>query len=236
MSDELSWYLEPPESAAGRPVPPGPPYRSPTTRTDTLAIVAASTGAFPLLPPLGIVLGAVAIRRLRRSHRRGLGLAQAGLIGGIVWSVAIVAAAGFLLWRQHELAAARDAAGRLVDAGRVPTSDVRAGDCLPGEMPAAGASWVDVTPCAARHSGEVYDVRALPAGDYPGEAAVRAAATTECAGAWQVGLDATTRAKAAAARGSLTVLVPTRSGWSAGDRGIACIVATDARTGALAGP
>jgi len=83
VPDELSWYLQPPESSA-------PAYRCPASAVDPFAVAAAATGGFPVCPPLGIVFGALALQRLRRSGRRGHALAQAGFVGGVVWTGAAV--------------------------------------------------------------------------------------------------------------------------------------------------
>lgn len=181
VSDDLRWYLDPPESAGPRgSLPPeAPRYQPPGSgrRRKQVVVVAA-------------ILGAVGV-----------------LIGGVV---------GFNAWRGAELAAERDGTGAVTGAGRVPTSELRIGDCL--QVPAPQSSWVEVVPCTQGHDAEVYDVQALPAGAFPGADQVAADATSRCARAWQH-----TRGRdgdAAASR--LGALAPTASGWSDGDRDIAC--------------
>jgi hypothetical protein len=117
-------------------------------------------------------------------------------------------------------------------AGRVPTSDLRAGDCLMMPSPTTATRWVHVSSCAVGHTGEVYDVRALPSGPYPGADGLRAAATAECAVSWHDGFSAAVRDGAATAAGSLALLLPTEAGWNGGDRGVACVLATPDRSGA----
>ena len=233
MSDELGWYLEPPESAAGRSLPTPPTYRPPSNRPEAMAVAAAATGALPLLPPLGIVLGAISMGRLKRSRRRGLRLAEAGFVGGILWSVVLVGAVALVLWRQNGLAAVRGEDGQVIRAGRVTTADVRAGDCLVLPGPATASGWMQVSSCGVGHTGEVYDVRALANGPYPGAEGLRAAATAECAVAWHDGFPAAVRNAATAEAGAMAVLVPTEAGWNAGDRGISCVLATASRTGTI---
>ncbi|MDQ1681678.1 MAG: hypothetical protein QOH99_219 [Frankiaceae bacterium] len=198
-----------------------------------MAIAAAATGAVPLLPPLGIVLGVLSKSRLKRTGRRGLRLAEAGLVGGIIWTVVLVGAVAFLLWRDHELVAVRGDAGQVLRAGRVPTSELRAGDCLMMSWFTTPTRWVHVSSCLVRHTGEVYDVRALPSGPYPGAEGLRAAATAECALSWHDGFPASVRAAAATGAGSLALLLPTEAGWKGGDRGVACVLATPDRWGAV---
>lgn len=84
---------------AGPPTPPltPAPLAPAPVGTDGLAVAALVTSL--LLPPVGAVLGPVALRRLERTGRRGRGYAAAGtVIGGIVTALAVlVVALGLLL-------------------------------------------------------------------------------------------------------------------------------------------
>lgn len=70
----------------------GPGYTAPRLRSDPLAMAAMIWGLLSLIPVFGvvaIVLGIVAVRRLRRSYDSGEGMAWLGLFLGsvstIVW-------------------------------------------------------------------------------------------------------------------------------------------------------
>lgn len=60
---------------------------------------------------------------------------------------------------------------------------VRTGDCFDQDAPASvSASEVEVVDCSEPHEFEVFHVEELPKGDFPGEAAVSAAAVEACEG------------------------------------------------------
>jgi hypothetical protein len=155
----------------------------------------------------------------RRSSAVGIALAVV-VLGAVV-------AAG-LQWRAHRLVAARSTGGGVVASGHVPTSELRAGDCLSALPGGTTTGWVDLVPCAAAHTGQVFDVGALPDGGFPGADSVRSAVRDQCALAWNDGQPSEARAGAATRRETLAMLLPTASGWSSGDRGYACVVASAA--------
>jgi hypothetical protein len=84
-------YGQAPGGAQGYAGPygyPGPypyPYPPMRPRTNTLAILALVFGF--VCAPAAIVLGAVARRQIRRTGEEGMGLATAGLVLGIVFTV-----------------------------------------------------------------------------------------------------------------------------------------------------
>jgi hypothetical protein len=170
-----------------------------------------------------------------RPPRRGGRAGAAGLIIALV-VLAAITAAGFK-WRDQRLVAGRSSGGGVVTAGHVRTSDVLAGDCLSALPGSATTGWVDVVPCAVSHVGQIFDVGALPDGDFPGADAVRSAVRDECATAWHDGAAASdgpasdgpaSDGGAGAAALSLTMLLPTQTGWSSGDRGFACVASASA--------
>jgi len=99
-----SWN-QPPSSTPGFYPPMYPPPR----QTSAMAI-GALVGAF-FFPPLGIVLGHIALSQIRRRNEEGRGMAIAGLVIGYVhtalWLLVIVAYVIFFAWwateiQQHE--------------------------------------------------------------------------------------------------------------------------------------
>ena len=65
----------------------GPGYTAPRPRTDsgaTAALTCGLLGFIPLVGVAGIILGTVALRRLRHSYDSGEGMAWLGLILGVV--------------------------------------------------------------------------------------------------------------------------------------------------------
>lgn len=89
-------YQAPPTAGGPYGPPPGAPYGYPygypyppvRQATNTLAILAL-VFAF-VFAPAGIVMGAVARRQIKRTGEDGMGLATAGLVVGIVFTVLMV--------------------------------------------------------------------------------------------------------------------------------------------------
>lgn len=96
-------YGPPPGPGYGNPYGyPYPPLRRPTNTLAILALVFAFVFA-----PAAIVMGAVARRQIRRTGEEGWGLATAGLIVGIVFTVLsliwIIAVVTFLATTVHDV-------------------------------------------------------------------------------------------------------------------------------------
>ena len=75
---------------------------------------------------------------------------------------------------------ARDASGKVTNTSDAYVEDLRAGDCFSG----AGRTEVDsitLIPCASPHESQVVTVFTMPAGPWPGEDKVVAAAEDGCA-------------------------------------------------------
>lgn len=132
-----------------------------------------------------------------------------------------------------------DEAGRdsssdeITSAGTADVFSLKVGDCFDDE---SGDEITDVpgVPCAEPHDNEVYHSFEMPEGDYPGAAAIDAAAEEECVGAFEsfVGLP---YQESVLGIGPIT---PTEAGWDeADDREVLCIVYdVEAQTeGSLAG-
>jgi peptidyl-prolyl cis-trans isomerase B (cyclophilin B) len=95
-----SWN-QPPSSTPGFYPPMYPPPR----QTSAMAI-GALVGAF-FFPPLGIVLGHIALSQIRRNNEEGRGLAVAGLVIGYVFTalylLGIVIYVIFVAWMVSEV-------------------------------------------------------------------------------------------------------------------------------------
>lgn len=130
--------------------PAGPPFRPvaphPTGRTDGLAVAALVTGF--LVPPVGAVLGPLALRRIGRTGRRGRGLAVAGAtVGGIVTLLGIlVLVLGLLLGLASRASGDAGAPG---PAGTAATTQCGGSTCT---VTIDGAGTVDIVGAAGRES------------------------------------------------------------------------------------
>ena len=94
------------------------------------------------------------------------------------------------------------------------------GDCL-ANVPDSGAdvTGIRAVSCDGEHNGEIVGVREQPDGDFPGVAAIDAAAESACRAAFEtyVGTSFET------SRLGMFFLYPSSETWDAGDRQIACL-------------
>jgi hypothetical protein len=164
---------------------------------------------------IGPILCLVALHQIRRTGAAGRNLAVAGLVVSGAWLALVAVAVTVAV----ATSADRDGAGRIVDAGAVRSTDLRPGDCL-ARVPTEATASVDAVPCGTPHQAQVLDAFPLPAGSYPGEDEVTAAAEEGCAA--RVSDELATRADDGEL--GLTCLYPLSSGWRAGDREITCLV------------
>jgi hypothetical protein len=169
---------------ASFPVPgPGHDEREHRPGTNGLAIAALCCGIAGFVPfaaVVAIVLGIVALSQLKRVVQAGRGMAIAGIVLGALWI------AGFAALIAIGIATdSSDSGGSrpLTSAGRdVTVDELKAGDCFnDGSTPdSKDVGDVTVVPCTTPHRSQVVTVFDLPAGRYPGEDKVVAAADKGC--------------------------------------------------------
>ncbi|MEU1459447.1 DUF4190 domain-containing protein [Streptomyces sp. NPDC005727] len=214
-----------PQGPYGPPLhPQGPAYQpwaqgySPFNRpapVNGLAITSLVFGVLCCLPGVGLVLGLIALRQIRRRGERGTGLAVGGSvlsgIGLALWALLLATggAAGFWEGVQE---GARDGAN----------SSLVKGECFdaPGGLLSGGTGVVTGVPCSGAHDGEVFASFRLRDGGYPGDDSVTGTADERCYGlrdtyamdAWAVPDDV-----------DVYYLTPTERSWSAGDREVTCV-------------
>ncbi|MFG2604425.1 DUF4190 domain-containing protein [Streptomyces sp. NPDC048514] len=221
-----------PGGAHGLPLPYRPwtqgyrPHNLPAP-VSGLAIASLVLGVLCFLPGVGLVLGLVALHRIRRRGERGEGLAVGGAvlsgIGLLLWALlfATGGAAGF--W-QGVRDGARD---------RASVSPAR-GECFddPGGSLSGETYDLDTVPCAGEHDGEVFASFELTGGRYPGEGTVTRVADERCRGlrdgyamdAWAVPADV-----------DVYYLTPTAHSWAAGDHEVTCVFGSTTEGGDLTG-
>jgi Septum formation len=134
-----------------------------------LAVVALVTGVLALVP-IAVACGIAALIGIRRTGRRGHGMAMAGLVASAAWVIAAVAVGtvgvithGFkkpVTVKYHESAVFK----------------LQEGDCV--NM--TNGQVVTVLPCTTPHEAEVFATFTLPAAAWPGTAAVRQQASSGC--------------------------------------------------------
>ncbi|MEU6671639.1 DUF4190 domain-containing protein [Streptomyces sp. NPDC046727] len=190
------------------------PYNHPAP-VNGLAIASLVLGVLCFLPGVGLVLGLVALRQIRRRGERGTGLAVGGSVlsgvGLVLWVLLVATGGASELWEGFK-EGARDGA----------TISLAEGECF--DAPGGGLSGVthdvDKVSCAGAHDGEVFASFRLPGGAYPGHGSVTETADERCWGlqdgyamdGWAVPQDV-----------DVYYLTPTEGSWAAGDREVTCV-------------
>ena len=210
--EQAPWLsLPPPDPWTDRPLP-NPPV--PTDKHDGFSIAALVLGIAPVLGGiLGIVFGAVALRRIRRTGQKGRGMAIAGIILGAVWFVGLAAAVAI----PALLGPSRDTTGAVTSGGDISPQDLQLEDCLKDAV-GGRTRTVRVVPCSQPHALSVYAIFPLEGSVFPGEAAAIRFAKGGC----DRRLAERFGAKAPA---NYFYLRPTEGTWANGDRNVKCLVA-----------
>ncbi|KUH40080.1 MULTISPECIES: DUF4190 domain-containing protein [Streptomyces] len=162
------------------PVPPPPGAPLPSANTNGLAITSLIAGVVCLVPPLGLVLGAVALRQIKRRGERGKGLAIAGMVLSLISSLLI--AVGFATGAFGD---ALDGVRKVKDevASSHSAFSLRTGDCF--DQPGGTAKEQEVervksVDCATPHDAEVAGSFQLAGSAYPGVPAIEKLAEERC--------------------------------------------------------
>lgn len=195
----------PPQQPYYGPPPPGP-YPPPQPATNWWAIVSLVFGLLGGVL-ISVVCGIVGLNKAKQG-RGGRGLAIAGLVLSGLWVLLLIVGVAIYL---------------AVDGtGSVDAADAKVGDCL-AEIPDGGrVLFIDVVGCEEPHKGEVFALFTMPAGDFPGQAAIDGY-QDRCAPA----LPGYSTEAAEDPEVGLFVLYPTEDSWEDGDRAVTCIATTD---------
>jgi len=186
-----------------------------------LAVVALITGLLALVP-IAVACAIAALIGIRRSGRRGHGMAIAALFASATWlimgsAVGTVAALthGFkkpVTLKYHESAVFK----------------LRVGDCVSTR----NGQLVTVLPCTAPHEAEVFATFTLPASAWPGTAALRRDASSGCASRLTGYINPQLAISLAQ-----SYVYPNKVAWTAGTRTVVCEVraASGQLTGSVRG-
>jgi hypothetical protein len=195
--------------------------------TNGLAIASLVT-SLSCLPPLGLLLGILGLRQIRRRGDRGRGLAVAGVV---ISSLGIVVIALFVTL---------GVAGAF-EEGNTQVRDLKAGQCfntVDHSLTDYGAdgvrsTTVDVVPCGDPHDAEAYAVVPLdsgPDGGYPGLDAAAQDSSAMCATAADSYLGDNTSADGM----DIFSYMPPEGAWNNGDRDVTCFFGSP--SGKVTGP
>ncbi len=190
---------------------PGPGYPPPLQKpgTNGFAIAALIFGIIGGVL-LGFIFGFIALSQTKRTGQNGRGMALAGIILSAMWTVGVILA--IIL---------------LVTTSAVPTTALQPGDCVNNLRDSTEVQSLPGVPCTQPHEGEVFAVFDLPAGDYPGEAAIGEQITNEC-----VARLSSYSSSASQNSGDLRLVTiyPLEQDWNRGNRGVVCIAAAASGT------
>ncbi len=194
-----------------------PGWQPPRPRQEPLAVAALVTGVLGL-GPVAVVLGAVGLHRVRARARRGRGLALAGLVLGIVGTLAWAALAAVTV---GTALASRPLPGDVTEPRDAHAVQLVTGSCL-ADLPAtAQVDQVRVVPCAGEHRAQVLTAYAFDDDQaWPGDAEVVARTSAACT--------LTDEERATGLR--LVAWSPTEGSWAAGDRTGLCLAVSDRPT------
>lgn len=202
------WGAPAPGASWGQQAPP--PGR------EGFSIASLVLGIIPVFGGiLAIAFGIVAMRRIRRSHQDGRGMAIVGIVLGTGWMLLFGALIAVALTSGPD----RGTDGSVVTGGSVTSNGLRVGDCA-SSIPSGEVITVDLVPCAKPHRAEVYGDFALAGADFPGKPEVLRFADGGC----------TDRLIAYVGRAradgfEIHYVIPTAEGWDQGRRRVRCFLA-----------
>ncbi|GGQ89215.1 membrane protein [Streptomyces pilosus] len=193
----------------------GPYGPRPPVAVNGVAIAALVLGLLCFVPAVGLVLGLIALRQIKRRGERGRGMAVAG---------AVLSSAGLALWTlMLATGAAADFWEGVKEGARAESVlALRAGDCF--NSPTGLEGWADEAtkvPCARKHDGEVFALVTLPGGAYPGEDSLTGTADERC---YDLVDGYVMDRWALPDTVDVYYYLPTEDSWRFGDRGITCVL------------
>jgi hypothetical protein len=182
-----------------------------------LAIAALVTSVLALVP-LAVGFGIAALAVIRRTSRRGHGMASAALFVAAAWII-VAGAVGTVAVLTHGFKKPVT-----IKYHEASVFKVRQGDCI--NTPNGQA--VSVLPCASPHDAEVFATFTLPGSPWPGTAAVQQEASSGCATRLSGYLNPQLSISL-----MQTYVFPDKVAWNAGTRTVVCEV--HASSGQLTG-
>jgi Septum formation len=219
-----------PEAASGEGAPPEatpygrPPEDAPARPVSKLAIVTLITGILALVP-LAIGFGIAALAGIRKTGRRGHGMAVAGLFLAGAWVVAggTAGIADYFTHGFHQKVH--------VQYNQNAIFTLRPGECLNGQPNSQNFTLVS---CTTPHDAEVFATFPLPATAWPGTATLQQDASAGCGSR----LSGYINPQLASASLTQVYVYPDQPSWSAGVRTVVCEVRANSgqMTGSVRSP
>jgi Domain of unknown function (DUF4190)/Septum formation len=219
-------YAQPP----GQYPPPGSQWATQTPPPSGTNGFAVASLIFGILGGIlfGLIFGFVALGQIKKRNQKGRGMAIAGIVLSLVWTLACGGAIAYGALSEPK----RDTAGTVTDEGSVSSIDLKLGDCLK-KLPAEGVvTAVDVVPCSQSHGAEVYAEFNLSGTTYPGSDAVIKQSEEGCTKRADALKDSAQKDDTL----EIFYLYPhTSLVWNRGDHSVSCLVGSETKqyTGSL---
>ncbi|GGU37107.1 DUF4190 domain-containing protein [Streptomyces lavendofoliae] len=199
--------------------PPPPPVN-----VNGLSIASLVTGIVCLVPPLGMVLGGVALGQIRKRGERGTGMAVTGMVLSLVSTLLLVAGLATGAFRDVS-----DGVRDVVDeASRTrSTFELRKGQCFnsPGGVEEAEAVDVTIVDCAEPHDGEVAGGFTIGEFDaWPGDKRIEPVAERRCE---ELNAAYALDGWAVPDNAWMYYYQPSKESWAVGDRSVTCAFAAE---------
>ena len=182
------------------------PYKRP--KVSKLAVVALITGILPLVP-VALVTGIAALIGIRRSGRRGHGMAVSALFIATAWII-VVGAVATVATLTHGFKKPVT-----ITYKEASVFKLQEGDCI--NTP--NGQQVTIVPCTTPHDDEVFGTLTLTGAKWPGTAAVEQQAAAGCASLLAGYLNPQLAISLAQ-----TYVYPNQTDWTAGTRAVICEV------------
>lgn len=187
-----------------------------------LSVASLVLGIVCCLPPLGLVLGLIALSQIKRKGQRGKGMAVAGIVLSSISTLLVLVA-----FATGGIGDAWDGFRKGMDeASRSrSTLDLHKGDCfnVPGDELERETASVRVVDCAKEHDAEVTGAFKFGKSDaWPGEAAVEPVAEKRCT---EINNAYAANASAVPDSAETYYYMPSRRSWRLGDRTVTCTFA-----------
>jgi hypothetical protein len=190
------------------PEPGGEPYDGEPEPVSKLSVAALITGLVALVP-VAVPLAIAALAGIRRSGRRGRGMAITALLASAAWLI-VGGAVGTVAALTHGFHKPVT-----IKYHQSAVFTLREGDCV--DSP--DGQLVSVVPCSTPHEAEVFATFSLPASAWPGTTAVATAARSGCANRLTGYLNPQLAISLAQ-----SYVYPDKVAWSAGTRTVICEV------------
>ncbi len=207
----------PPPPASYPPQAPGY-YQQPAPQAQTTSGFAIASLIFGVIGGvlLSVIFGIIALGKTKAGGQRGRGMAIAGLVLSLLWTIGITVAI---------------VAAVMAPTHSVSALNVKLGDCLADLPSGSTVSRVNTTSCDRPHSAEVAGVLKMPDGSFPSESVF-----TDYKQKCRDALASYSSTAMEDPNVDLAVMPPSQDSWKHGDRDMVCIATfSTQRTGSIKG-